>query len=35
MTVDAEFWNGIAEKYAAQPVERPEAFTRKVRSRKP
>lgn len=30
MTVDAEFWNGIAEKYAAQPVERPEAFTRKI-----
>ena len=30
MNVDAEFWNGIAEKYAKQPVERPEAFDRKI-----
>jgi len=30
MTVDVDFWNGIAEKYAAQPVERPDAFDRKI-----
>jgi len=30
MSVDATFWNNIAEHYASQPVERPEAFERKI-----
>jgi ubiquinone/menaquinone biosynthesis C-methylase UbiE len=29
MTIDAKFWDGIAEKYAAKPVENPSAFERK------
>jgi arsenite methyltransferase len=29
MTMDAKFWDGIAEKYAAKPVENIEAFERK------
>lgn len=29
MTSDAEFWDKIAEKYAAQPVKNPSAFARK------
>jgi arsenite methyltransferase len=29
MSTDAEFWDGIAEKYAARPVENPCAFERK------
>lgn len=30
MTAEAAFWDGIAEKYAAQPVENPDAFDRKI-----
>jgi ubiquinone/menaquinone biosynthesis C-methylase UbiE len=30
MTADPAFWDGIAEKYAAQPVEDPAAFERKI-----
>lgn len=30
MTADAEFWNGLAERYAKQPVGNPEAFDRKI-----
>lgn len=30
MSTDAKFWNDIAERYAAKPVERPEAFERKI-----
>ncbi|MEM1418059.1 MAG: class I SAM-dependent methyltransferase [Myxococcota bacterium] len=30
MTANAVFWNGIAENYAAQPVENPDAFDRKI-----
>lgn len=30
MTTDAAFWNGLAHKYAAQPVENPDAFERKI-----
>ncbi len=30
MTTDAAFWNGLAEKYAAQPVGNPDAFERKI-----
>jgi ubiquinone/menaquinone biosynthesis C-methylase UbiE len=30
MTVDAAFWNGIAEKYSRQPVADPDAFERKI-----
>jgi len=29
MTADAKFWDGIAEKYAKQPVANPSAFERK------
>jgi arsenite methyltransferase len=29
MTMDAKFWDGIAEKYAAKPVENLAAFERK------
>ncbi len=34
MTSNAMFWNGIAEKYAAQPVENPDAFDRKIAATK-
>lgn len=30
MVSDAAFWDGIAEKYAAKPVENPDAFDRKI-----
>lgn len=30
MTHEAAFWDGIAEKYAAKPVDDPEAFERKI-----
>ncbi len=30
MTVDAAFWNNLAEKYAARPVQDPSAFDRKI-----
>jgi len=30
MTVDAAFWNNLAERYAAQPVADPDAFDRKI-----
>lgn len=30
MSTDATFWNDIAQKYAAKPVDRPEAFERKI-----
>jgi arsenite methyltransferase len=30
VTADATFWDNIAEKYAAQPVEDPDAFDRKI-----
>lgn len=30
MTTDARFWDHIAEHYAAQPVEDPDAFDRKI-----
>lgn len=30
MTVDAAFWDNIAEDYAAQPVDNPESFERKI-----
>lgn len=30
MTTNAEFWDRIAEKYAAKPVDRPDAFERKI-----
>lgn len=30
MTDQAQFWNGIAEKYARRPVENPAAFERKI-----
>lgn len=30
MTADPKFWDDIAEKYAAQPVENPAAFERKI-----
>jgi len=29
-TADARFWNGLAETYAAKPVDNPEAFDRKT-----
>jgi len=30
MTDNAAFWNGLAEKYASQPVADPDAFDRKI-----
>jgi ubiquinone/menaquinone biosynthesis C-methylase UbiE len=30
MSTDAAFWNDIAQKYAAKPVDNPEAFERKI-----
>lgn len=30
MYADARFWDGVAESYAAQPVENPDAFDRKI-----
>lgn len=30
MSTDATFWDNIAETYAAKPVERPDAFERKI-----
>jgi len=30
MTADPAFWNALAEEYARKPVERPEAFERKI-----
>lgn len=30
MNPDAKFWDDLAEKYAAQPVEDPDAFERKI-----
>jgi arsenite methyltransferase len=30
MRTDAAFWDGIAEKYAAKPVDDPDAFERKI-----
>lgn len=30
MTADPTFWNKLAESYAAKPVDRPEAFERKI-----
>lgn len=30
MTADAAFWNELAERYARQPVEDPDAFERKI-----
>jgi arsenite methyltransferase len=30
MTADVRFWDGIAESYAAKPVDLPEAFERKI-----
>ncbi|MBX2799762.1 MAG: class I SAM-dependent methyltransferase [Myxococcales bacterium] len=30
MTVDASFWNRLAEDYSKKPVDRPEAFERKI-----
>lgn len=30
MTTTADFWNDIAERYARQPVEDPDAFERKI-----
>jgi arsenite methyltransferase len=30
MTVDARFWNEMAEAYSRKPVENPEAFERKI-----
>ena len=30
MTANAKFWNGIAEKYARQPVADPDAFDAKI-----
>jgi arsenite methyltransferase len=30
MTTKAEFWNQVAEGYAAKPVENPDAFERKI-----
>ena len=30
MTVDPQFWDGLAERYAARPVSDPEAFERKI-----
>ena len=30
MTADAQFWNALAEDYAKKPVDRPEAFERKI-----
>jgi arsenite methyltransferase len=30
MTADAAFWDKIADYYASQPVERPDAFERKI-----
>ena len=30
MSKDLSFWNGIAEKYARQPVANPDAFERKI-----
>ena len=30
MGTDSAFWNALAEKYACQPVENPEAFERKI-----
>ena len=30
MSADATFWNNIATTYAAQPVENPDAFDRKI-----
>ncbi len=30
MSTDTAFWNGLAEKYAAQPVGNPDAFERKI-----
>jgi len=30
MTVDAAFWDNLAEDYAAKPVEDPDAFERKI-----
>jgi arsenite methyltransferase len=30
MTADAQFWDGLAEQYAAKPVENPDAFDRKI-----
>lgn len=31
MTTDPAFWDGLAEEYAAKPVENPDAFDRKIR----
>lgn len=30
MTADPRFWNNLAESYARKPVDRPEAFERKI-----
>jgi len=30
MTADAQFWNALAERYAAKPVDNPDAFERKI-----
>lgn len=30
MNADAQFWDGLAEKYASQPLENPTAFDRKI-----
>ena len=30
MTADATFWNDLAERYAAKPLDDPEAFERKI-----
>jgi hypothetical protein len=30
MSADPTFWNNVAEKYAASPVDNPDAFDRKT-----
>jgi hypothetical protein len=30
LTPDPRFWDDLAERYASQPLERPEAFERKI-----
>lgn len=34
MTSNARFWNGVAETYAARPVDDPDAFDRKIAATK-